>query len=350
MAINLATEYSTRLDERFKKKSLTDAWCGHNYDWNGVNAISVWTLEDPTINDYNLAATGSRYGTATEVEDEVNVYKLARKRSISKTMDINNIQDTKGIRKVNAYLKSAWDNAYVPEIDKYRLERWANGAGLGKVNSTALTKSTIIQAMLEANAALNNALVPNDNRVCFVTESMAVQTRLASELANNEGFTTKAIINGQIARLVGMPIVAVPDSYMPGGVEFMIKWKNASADPMKLKQLLAHHNPPGVAGYLIEGLVRYDSFVLAQKANGIYVYAKSGVCAAPTASLSSTSLTLTSSDSGTIKYTTDGSNPKTSETAATYTAALTVASGDHIRMYATKSGMVDSAIAEYVVE
>ena len=53
MAINLATEYSTRLDERFKKKSLTDQWCGHNYDWTGSNAISVWTLEDPEINDYS---------------------------------------------------------------------------------------------------------------------------------------------------------------------------------------------------------------------------------------------------------------------------------------------------------
>lgn len=348
MAINLATEYSERLDERFKKKSLTDQWCGHNYDWTGSNAISVWTLEDPEINDYSATGT-NRYGTPTEVEDELNTYALTRKRSISKTMDITNIQDTKNVRKVNAYLKSAWDNKYVPEIDKYRLTRWANGAGLGKVNSTALTKTTVIQAMLEANAALNNELVPNDNRVCFVTETLAVQTRLADELKNNESFTTKAIINGQIARLVGMPIVATPDSYMPAGVEFMIKWKNASADPMKLKQLLAHHNPPGVAGYLIEGLVRYDSFVLAQKVNGIYVYAKSGVCAAPTATLASNELTLASSDSGTIKYTTDGSNPKTSKTAVTYTAKFSVTSGDRIRMYASKSGMIDSAIAEYTV-
>lgn len=348
MAINLATEYSTRLDERFKKKSLTDAWCGHNYDWTGSNAISVWTLEDPEINDYSPTGT-SRYGTPTEVEDELNTYALTRKRSIAKTMDINNIQDTKNVRKVNAYLKSAWDNKYVPEIDKYRLTRWANGAGLGKVNSTALTKGTVIQAMLEANAVLNNELVPNDNRVLFTTETLAVQTRLADELKNNESFTTKAIINGQIARLVGMPIVAVPDSYMPAGVEFMIKWKNASADPMKLKQLLAHHNPPGVAGYLIEGLVRYDSFVLAQKANGIYVYAKNGVCAAPTATLASNELTLASSDSGTIKYTIDGSNPKTSKTAVTYTAKFAVASGNRIRMFASKSGMLDSAIAEYTV-
>ena len=104
-----------------------------------------------------------------------------------------------------------------------------------------------------------------------------------------------------------------------------------------------------MAGYLIEGLVRYDSFVLAQKANGIYVYARNGVCAAPTASLASNELTLTSSDSGTIKYTIDGSNPKTSKTAVTYTAKFAVSSGNRIRMFASKSGMLDSAIAEYTV-
>lgn len=97
MAINLATEYSTRPDERFKKKSLTDQWCGHNYDWTGSNAISVWTLEDPEINDYSPTGT-SRYGTPTEVEDELNTYALTRKRSITKTMDINNIQDTKNVQ------------------------------------------------------------------------------------------------------------------------------------------------------------------------------------------------------------------------------------------------------------
>ena len=30
MDINLINEYSTRLDERFKQKSLTEAHCGHD--------------------------------------------------------------------------------------------------------------------------------------------------------------------------------------------------------------------------------------------------------------------------------------------------------------------------------
>ena len=181
-----------------------------------------------------------------------------------------------------------------------------------------------------------------------MTESLAVKCKLASELQYNEAFTSKAIVNGQIAKLNGIPIVAIPDDWMPSGVEFMIKYKRASADPMKLKTMRAHVNPPGIAGTLIEGLVRYDSFVLANKADGIYVYGGSaGVHVTPTISFSSHVVTLTASNSTKIFYTTDGSNPKVSPTAAEYDSSNkpTVTAGTVVKAYATRTGYLPSGIA-----
>ena len=43
MAINVANKYSTKLDERFHQKSVTDAFAGKDYDFVGVNAINVYT-------------------------------------------------------------------------------------------------------------------------------------------------------------------------------------------------------------------------------------------------------------------------------------------------------------------
>lgn len=346
MAINLANEYSELLDKRFTQKSLTDAWCGHDYNFSGVNSITVWTLGQATLNNYTASGLNRFTGgnAPTEIEDEINTYVLANKRSFAHTLDITNVQDQKNIKKANAVLKQIWDEQLVPEIDAYRLKTWGNGAGIATIGS-ALTKSSVIEALLTGCSAMNNHLVNRDGRVIFVSESLAVKCKLASELQYNEAFTTKAIVNGQIAKLNGVPIVAVPDSWLPSGIEFMIKYKRASADPMKLKTMRAHVNPPGIAGTLIEGLVRYDSFVLSQKAYGIYLYGTSGaIQATPTAALSSSKIALTSSGATKIYYTEDGSNPKTSPTRSEYSSTITVTSGKILRAYATKTGLMDSGI------
>lgn len=347
MAINLITEYSTRLDERFKQKSLTEAHCGHDYSWDGVNSIVVYTIDNMAVQDYTLTGANRFTGgnAPTNIGDEINTYTLSRKRSFSGIIEGVQNMDQKSIKKANALLRQTWDEVMVPEIDKYRLNVWANGAGKATINSTALTKSTVVEQILTAQSHLNNKFVPRDGRVCFITETLAVQTKLATELASNQNYTSKAIINGEIARMGGLPIVAVPDDWMPAGVEFMIKYKRATADPTKLKMLRALNQVQGIYGTVLEGLTRYDSFVLANKADGILVYAQSGVVATPTASLSSGKIALASTTaSAVIKYTTDGSNPKTSPTAQTYSSTLTVESGKILKAYASKSGSVNSGI------
>lgn len=349
MAQNLKETYEGLLDNRFTQKSLTEQHVGKDYDWVDQNTIKVWTIGRVSLNDYNTGVGTSRYGTPTEFDDEINTYSLTQKKSFTNTVDLLINSEQGNIKKGNTLLKQIWDEEYVPTIDKYRLSVWANGAGLGDVNSTALTKGTIVEKLLKAHAAMSNQLVPQDGRVTFVTNTMAVETKLATELQYNEAYTGKSIINGQIGRMNGSPIVAVPDSYMPEGVEFMVKYKRATVDPIKLRKLNAHKDPPGIAGTLLEGVVRYDSFVLAQKVNGIYVYSTNGAVK-PTFAKANGNITITSTGSAKIFYTTDGTNPKVSKTASEYTAAFTAPSaGTLIRAYATKSGAVNSAIGEYTV-
>jgi hypothetical protein len=255
--------------------------------------------------------------------------------------------DQKNIKKANALLKQTWDEVMVPLIDKYRFNTWINGAGLSIVNANDLTNTkganSIIRAILLAQSALNNKFVPRDGRVCFIKETLSVETKLAEELNYNANFTGKAIVNGECARMGGLPIVSVPDDWMPAGVNFFIKYKRATADPTKLRMLRAINTVPGYYGTYLEGLTRFDSFVLANKANGIIVHAKNGITAEPVPSLSSNKIVLTSAGA-TIKYTTDGSNPKTSPTAQTYSTSLTVEPGKILRAYAAKANEVNSSI------
>ena len=189
-----------------------------------------------------------------------------------------------------------------------------------------------------------------------MSESLAVECKLAQELAYNQNYTNKTLVNGEICRLGGLPIVAVPDHYMPAGVQFMIKWKGATADPQKLKMLRVLSEVQGIYGPVMEGLVRYDSFVLANKANGIYVYGETNkVTAAPTIAVDVSKKTATITlPSGATKayYTVDGSNPKfhvgkpnstVTEISANATVSLT--GSGMVRAYAIGGGM-DSTIAE----
>lgn len=347
MSINLATKYETKLDERYRQGSLTDKFCGHNYSWEGSNAIKLWSLFNTELNDYDATASANRFGTPKEVDDEVNTYPLTKKRSFSATFDTTNVQDQMFVKKANSYLKQMWDEVYVPEIDTHRLTVWANGAGLGTAGA-ALTKSNVVEQVLLAHAALDDANVPHEGRVTFMRTDVVVATKLAAELSNNQNWTSKTIVNGQVAELNGSPIVSVPQSRMPAGVLFMVKYKNASADPMKLRMLRVHEDAPGIAGSLMEGLCRYDAFVMAQKADGIFVYADSAAgLAAPTFSKSSNTVTITAASGATVKYTTDGTNPKTSSTAKTYSAGVTITADTKIRAYAEQAGKTSSAIASY---
>lgn len=350
---NLATKYETKLDQRFNAGSFTDKWTSNQYTFDGSNAIKVWTLGKANINDYTLTpATGnSRFGAIHEVEDEINTYQLLNKKSFNESIDETNVQDQMFIKKSQALMKQFWDEQVVPEIDKYRLGVWANGAGLGLINGTALTSSTIVKAIMTGHAALNNKRVPHANRVCFVTETIAIECKLADELKYNDAAVNKQIVNGQITTIGGYPVVSIPDDLMPAGVEFIIKYKEASVDPMKMKLLRAITNSENVCGTLMQGLWRYDSFVLANKCDGIYVYSQSGTVATPTGDNGTTAsgkVTLAcTTSSATVKYTTDGSNPKTSATAATYSAAFnSPASGSVVRAYASKANMTNSAIFE----
>lgn len=346
--VNLASKYESKLDERYHLRSRTAEFCGNNWEWNGVNAIKLWTLVAADLNDYDNTASANRFGTPSEVDDEVHTYALTKKRSFSKVFDITNVQDTMLVRRSSSYLKQVWDEKYVPEIDKYRFKVWANGAGQGKINTTKLNKTTIMEQILLAHAALDDAFVPEENRATFVRSDVAVAMKLADEMKNQQNWVDKTVIKGKIAEVNGSPVISVPKGLFPDGMVFMIKHKQATADPTKLRMLRANDEAPGFAGTLMEGLCRYDSFVDSVKADGIYVYFESGMAAMPTATLASNKITLASTDSGAvIKYTTDGSNPKDSETAKTYSAAFAYTDDMKVRFYAELSGSVNSAIGSY---
>ena len=350
MAINLTTKYSPLIDERFKHQSITDAYSGKKYSFDGAQSIKVYTIDKVSLNNYNRAGTSGRFGTINELGDTIQTLTMSQDKAFTFSIDAGNAADQMNIKHCNEQLKSNWDEVCTPEVDKYRLLKWASGAGLGAINSTALAKATVMEALMTASAALSNKLVPKKNRVVFISETVYIATKLATEIVGIDSLGAKAITNGVVGHIDAMAIVPVPDSYLPKGVNFIIKYKDSTVDPMKLKTIRVQKNPLGFDADVGECRFYHDSFVLDNKVYGIYVHAKSDALALALTNTAN-KITFASTSSTGVKYTVDGSNPKTSPTvetilAAAYATGVTLTAGQSIRCYAYAANYLNSPIME----
>ena len=280
MAINLITEYQKKIAERFTLGSLTDEAAGHDYDFTGVKTIEIYSIDTVATVDYTRSGT-TRYGNVTELGDTKQSMTLAVDKGFTFSIDAGNASEQFNIKQANRCLKREWDEVCTPEIDAYRLKSWANGKGLSsgktvlKNTDASLTKSNIVEAIFNGAAAMSDKKVPRKNRYLFIPELTFVKFKLADVVMGGGQLNREAVEKGFKGTIDGMKVITVPSSIWPtltsGTLNFMIKYKGATVDPMKLKNLRVQKNPMGIDGDVVEGRYIYDSFVKDSACDGIYI-------------------------------------------------------------------------------
>jgi hypothetical protein len=283
MAINLASKFSDKTSELLKAKAKTSSIVNTNWEWDGVNAINVYTLTDPTMNNY--AANGAnRYGAPNEVQDKKQLFTLTRDRSWTNTIDMFNYQDTLEIRKPAKFLAQATKNVLVPEIDTYRLGVLSAAGALTTdfSGATVTARAAIITpgATTSANAYSNFTVMtaaitdgegPDDGRVALMTPSYY-------NLLKQSGFVLNASNayddrkSGNLGEVDNCEVVVVPSTRMPAATDLIITHAINMVAPEKLRDYTVHKNPPGVNGYLIEYRIRYDAFFDLTKLNTLCIH------------------------------------------------------------------------------
>jgi N4-gp56 family major capsid protein len=272
MAVNLASKYSAKIDERFKLQSFTEAVVNNNYDWDGVNSVTVYSVATAPMNNYTTTGT-SRYGTAAELDNTTQTMVLTRDRSFTFSIDRKNYQDTQMVMEAGKSLRRQVDEVITPEIDIYRLGVMsAAGIAAGNTATAAITSSNAYSKFLDAGAALDEDKVPTVGRVAFVTPAFYNFIKLDPSFIKSTEIAQNMLIKGQVGELDGVKIVKVPSTYLPANTGFLITHQIATVAPKKLEDYKTHDNPPGINGWLVEGRMRYDAFVLNNKANAIYVH------------------------------------------------------------------------------
>lgn len=270
MAINYAEKYSAKIDERFRLGALTSPAINNDYDFVGVKTVKVYSVPTVEMGDYTRSGS-NRYGTPTELEDSVQEMTMTRDRSFTFTIDKGNDADQMGIKNAGVALQREIDEVVIPELDIYRLSKICAGAGTISA-ATDVTQENAYSTFLDGTATLTDLKAPIGGRMCYATPHFYKMIKLDSTFIKSGDLAQNLLLKGQVGQVDGVPLIVAPSSYFPTGVEFVIVNPIACCAPVKLSEYKIHDNPPGYNGWLVEGRVYYDAFVLENRKNAIYVH------------------------------------------------------------------------------
>lgn len=277
MAVNYAEKYSDVIDERFKQGALTDSVLNTQYEFEGVNKVNVYSIETVPLNDYNINAASNRYGQPKELGNDIQSLKLSQDKSFTFTIDRKNRDDTMMANSAGLALNREMDEVVIPTIDKYRIKTMV--ANAGTVEKQEISKENAYESFLLASATLVDKKVPINNRVVFVTPQYYTYLKLDKHFTSYGDKAQEIATNGAVGLVDNTEVVVAPTDYFPEGVNYIIIYKSALLSPLKLSEYLQHENPPGLSGWLCEGRIYFDAFVLKNKKDGIYVSVNSSYVA-----------------------------------------------------------------------
>lgn len=302
MAQNLASKYSSKVDERFTRESFADSVLGSNYsvgDFNGVKTVYVYSIPTVPMSDYSRSGTGDRYGSAIDLQASTQALTMGKDRSFTFIIDRGNHVQSQMIYDANKALSRQINEVIIPEYDTHVFETMAaKASAMGNMSSTTPTKTNAYSLLMAGQEFLGDHQVPDKGRVAICSY------RFASLLMQDNAFVRygdsaqKMLSSGVIGEIDGVQIKRVPSSRLPNECSCILSHPCATIGPKQLSDYKIHDNPPGISGWKVEGRLIYDCFVLDNKVNGIWYIGGSGVMrtlevqSIPSATAGKTTLTV----------------------------------------------------------
>ena len=274
MAINLVTKFQPYVDEIFKKESKKALVTNQDFDWTGAHTVKVYKISTGSMNDYDRAGTGSgvtgsRFGAVESLDATTEEFTLKKDRSFTFAIDKLDSDETAQQLAASTALARQQREVVIPEIDSYVYGVMAAGAGT-KPKAVALTPENIYDEITKGTNTLDNAEVPDENRVIIVSPDVYRLMKKSKDIVMETDIDTNLRKQGVVSNLDGAAVIKVPASRLPKNCGFILCHPSATVAPTKLEDYRVHQDPPGISGSLLEGRVCYDAFVLDNKKMAIY--------------------------------------------------------------------------------
>ena len=272
--IDLVTKFAPYVDEQFKNESKLSMLTNQDFDWTGAHTIKVYKIGTSQMNDYDragedTATNWSRFGPVAGLDANTEEMILTKDRSFTFAIDKLDTDETAQQLAGATALSRQDREVVIPEVDSYVYGVMATKAGT-KAAAVALTAENIYTEILKASETLDDAEVPETERVLLVTPAVYALMKQCPEIALDTDVGQEMRVKGVIANLDGASVVKVPKVRLPENFGFMLAHPSATVAPVKLEDYRVHQDPPGLSGALVEGRICYDAFVLDNKTKAIY--------------------------------------------------------------------------------
>lgn len=259
--------------DAFTLGSLTNGTSSDAWDWMAQQGKTIQIASNgvAAMHDYTRSGV-TRFGTPAEIDNNVQEITCAKDRSFSFTIDAMGRTERAMTIEAGKQLRKQIDEVVTPEIDEYTFGKLFNECeAASKVTAAALvTKSNAYENFLALNAILDEQKVPAVCRTAWVTPAFYNMIKQDDAFTKASESTVQKLTSGFLGDVDGVALVKTPASYMPAdeNVLCIIAHKDAWVQPMRLEDYRTFDNPPGISGWLVEGRVVYDAFVLERLDGG----------------------------------------------------------------------------------
>ena len=294
-SIALASKFLPFVDQVYKMESKSAILDTANefVRFDGANAVKLYNLSVLGMGNYSRNAGFVN----SDVTGTWETYTLSADRGRSYMLDVLDNDETLGLSLGNL-LNVVEREHIIPEVDAYRFAAYATGAAAAnKTTETLSTGSATVASIDGASVALDNAEVPYEGRILFVSPKVygLLKAGITRFIQNGEGDVNYAVEMYNDMRVIRVPqtrfytsiTLATPsDNDDAGdytangnGINYMIVHPSAVAQVMKhyVARVFAPQQNQQADAWLVQPRFAHGAWVLSHKTNGIYVSSDSTI-------------------------------------------------------------------------
>lgn len=293
------TKTSNIMDIPLSVASVTASWLGDNgYSFEGMHSVRVLSVADGTLGNYDEGSALNAFGSIQLVVPDEQILVLDYNKSMLLRIQRTQIQDIP----VSSFSKKVAlqqaKEVFVPAHDIYTLAKIYAARPVGNIvaldtNDYPTSFYKVVSKILSQGASASNV-------IAWVTYTFSDTLRgKINFTGSDQGYSEGKA--GFLGRFSGVPVIAVPDTYMYAGVSAIVVDKRAvvnvtpKMDP-KNGGMTVIDPVPAFSGIEIQLRDRADTFVLNKKARNVATLELLASTTTTTTTTSTTTTTTTTTE------------------------------------------------------